>query len=200
MEFLEIGPKHGEDTRLLSRLAPSRLVLIDLPDKRNLVNTWLPEIPVPTTLVEGNLLYLPEENTRELGQFDLVWCLGVLYHNAEQLRLLRMLFKLCRPGGKVVVESATTRNRKLQNLNVVEIHWPSFYRDLPTITHMPSRLAIKSWLEMVGFSNVTIHDLYSRGLAKYRAVLSGVRDQDAKPYTGYGALPDNPPYIPGESQ
>ena len=200
MEVLEIGPKHGEDTRLLSGLAPSRLVLIDLPDKRNLVDTWLPEIPVPTTLVEGNLLYLPEAETHALGQFDLIWCLGVLYHNAEQLRLLRTLFRLCRPGGKVVVESATTRNRKLHRMNVVEIHWPSFYRDIPTVTHLPSRLAIRSWMEMVGFSIVEIHDLYSRHLAWQRAVLSGVRDRDAKPYTGYGALPDNPPYVPGESK
>ena len=97
--ILEIGPKHGEDSRLLAALAPSELVLLDLPEKLEQVQRWLPAVEAicPTRYVTGNLLYLRRGELEELGTFDLVWCLGVVYHNVEQLRLLRRLFHLTAP-------------------------------------------------------------------------------------------------------
>ncbi len=47
-------------------------------------------------------------------------------------------------------------------MNVVEIHWSKPYRGTQTVTYLPSRLAVKSWLEMVGFVNITIQDIYSK--------------------------------------
>src|SRR5438874_48671 len=96
--ILEIGPKHGEDSRLLASLEPRDLVLLDLPEKDALVESWISELDA--RYVSGNLLYLTPAELAGLGTFDLVWCLGVLYHNAEQLRRLR------RP-----VRSSTTRQR-----------------------------------------------------------------------------------------
>jgi SAM-dependent methyltransferase len=182
--ILEIGPKHGLDTRLLATLAPRELVTIDLAEKADEIGTWLAEVPVARH-VEGNVLYMDERERAELGRFELVWCLGVLYHNAEQLRLLRRLYELTAEGGLVVVESSTTRSRILGGRNVVELHWPETYRDVPTITHLPSRRAIASWLEMVGFSDVRIRDVYSRGLSRQRAVLTG-RRSGGSAYAGYG--------------
>ncbi len=155
---LEIGPKHGQDSLLLATLNPSELVLVDLPEKEAMVKEWLPQVSsqCTTTYLEGNILYLTQEQYEQLGTFDLIWCLGVLYHNAEQLRLLKKLFDLCNVNGYVVIESATTRDKRLEKFNVVEICWPDTYRNVQTITHLPSRLAIKSWLEMVGFIDVQI--------------------------------------------
>src|SRR3989442_11286959 len=34
-----------------------------------------------------------------LEPFDVVWCTGVLYHNPEQLRMVRRLSDLLKPGG-----------------------------------------------------------------------------------------------------
>jgi 2-polyprenyl-3-methyl-5-hydroxy-6-metoxy-1,4-benzoquinol methylase len=197
---LEIGPKHGKDSLLLSSLGPSELVLIDLPEKHPMIERWLPQIPCHKAYVQGNILYLAEEEYAQLGSFDLVWCLGVLYHNVEQLRLIKRLYDLCEVGGKVVVESATTRNRKLEKLNVVEIYWPDTYRGVPTITHIPSRLAIKSWFEMVGFREVKIWDIYSRKLARVRAVLTGVKQATASPYVYYDKSNLNPSYIVGDAK
>src|SRR5262249_22250298 len=89
--ILEIGPKHGEDSRLLASLRPGELVLVERPVKHGLVVEWLPEIEslCPTRLVEADLLDLDEATLAELGHFDLVWCLGVLYHNDEPVGLLR---------------------------------------------------------------------------------------------------------------
>jgi SAM-dependent methyltransferase len=194
--ILEIGPKHGEDSRLLASLEPAELVLLDLPEKDELVHSWLPV--VGARYISGNLLYLSADELRELGTFDLVWCLGVLYHNAEQLRLLRRLFQLTRTDGLVVVESSTTRDRRLANKNVVEIHWPDTYRGERTITHHPSRLAVKSWLEMVGFADVRIEDIYSRYTGWQRAVLTGVRPAEPKPYLSYVG-DEAPPWVAGDA-
>jgi len=183
--ILEIGPKHGLDTRLLATLEPRELVTIDLAEKADDIAAWLADVPVARH-VEANVLYLGERERAELGRFDLVWCLGVLYHNLEQVRLLRRLYELTADAGLVVVESSTTRNRILAGRNVVELHWPKTYRDVPTITHLPSRRAIASWLEMVGFTDVRVRDVYSRGLARQRAVLTGRRESDGSAYAGYG--------------
>jgi 2-polyprenyl-3-methyl-5-hydroxy-6-metoxy-1,4-benzoquinol methylase len=183
--ILEIGPKHGLDTRLLATLEPLELVTIDLPEKAETVTAWLPEVPAARH-IEGNVLDLGERERAELGRFDIVWCLGVVYHNVEQLRLIRRLYELTADDGIVVVESATTRNRLLAGRNLVEVHWPDTYRDVPTITHLPTRRALASWLEMVGFADVRIRDVYSRGLSWQRAVVTGRRDPATSPYAGYG--------------
>lgn len=196
--ILEVGPKHGKDSLLLASLKPSDLVLLDLPEKQPMIERWFPQVPDNKTYIQGNILYLTAEQQAELGCFDLIWCLGVIYHNVEQLRLLKKLYDLCRPNGKVVIESAITRNKKLANLNVVEIHWPGTYRNVPTITHLPSRLAIKSWLEMCGFSHVNIHDVYSKKLASHRAVLTGIK-QKSNPYVYYKATL-NPVYWAGDAK
>ena len=198
--ILEIGPKHGEDSRLLAGLGPSELVLLDLPEKDELVQQWLTAVEAicPTRYVTGNLMYLSPEELAGLGSFDLVWCLGVLYHNVEQLRLLRRLFHLTTTNGLVVVESATTRNRSLAGKNVVEVHWPELYRGQRTITHLPSRLALKSWLEMVGYTEVQIEPVYSRHTSWQRAVLTGIRPAEPKPYLSYVAE-GAPPWAAGDA-
>ncbi len=196
--ILEIGPKHGEDSRLLAQLEPSELVLLDLPEKEELVRTWVDELAVRPTRMTGNLLYLEPEELTALGRFDLVWCLGVLYHNVEQLRLLRKLFHLTADEGLVVIESATTRDRRLARRNAVEVHWPKLYRGERTITHLPSRRAIKSWLEMVGFAEVQIEDVYSRHTGWQRAVVTGTRLPQPKPYVSYVG-DDGPAWIAGDA-
>lgn len=175
-------------------------MLLDLPEKDELVQQWLPEIQAlcPTRYVTGNLMYLPPDELAALGTFDLVWCLGVVYHNVEQLRLLRRLFHLTRPHGLVVIESATTRDRRLADRNVVEVHWPDLYRGQRTITHLPSRRALASWLEMVGFAEVEVEPVYSRHTGWQRAVLTGVRPAEPAPYLSYVGE-DAPPWVAGDA-
>ena len=199
--ILEIGPKHGLDSRLLAPLGADELVLVDLPEKTPLVRTWLPDLEArhPVRYEEANILYLSDAQRKELDTFDLVWCLGVVYHNLEQLRLLRRLYDLCRDGGRVVVESSTARARLLRNRNVVELHWPEPFNGVPTVTHLPSRQALKSWLEMVGFVDVEICDVYSREVSRNRALLTGRKVADTPAFLSYGATGLNPAYRAGDA-
>jgi SAM-dependent methyltransferase len=153
--ILEIGPRDGLDSRRLASLLPGELVMVDLPEKRGAVAAWLADIACPHRYIEGNFMYLPPEEYASLGRFDLIWCTGVLYHNAEQLRFLRKLYRSLNAGGYLVLESATLRlAESLRGGCYVEIHFPETYRNTGTITHLPSAPAINAWLSMVGFQEI----------------------------------------------
>ncbi len=185
---LEIGPRDGEDTHRLLGLGPEMLTLIDLPDKREQVERMVGRLGANNVeLIVGNLMY--DDWIEGRDAYDVVWCTGVLYHNPEQLRMLRRLFDLTRPGGYLVLESATARRRRLRNENCVEIWYPP--QEAPkrkhhvslNISHMPSRRAIQSWMEMVGFEDVVrsrCHRRVGLGLAASRAAYLGRRPGDGR--------------------
>mgnify|MGYP001157158052 FL=1 len=159
--IMEIGPKDGEDTFRLESLRPSEIVLFDLPDKTEENNKWINQIKIKNKLIAENFLYLDKEKYNDLENFDLIYFTGVLYHNPEQLKFIKKLYDKLNPKGVLVLESATTRNPLLKNKNVVEIWFPETYRNTTTITHLPSKKAIISWLKMVGFRNIFISKAYN---------------------------------------
>lgn len=118
--ILEIGPRDGIDSRRLLELNPERLVLVDLPDKQERIQGWIGQMPAnKVELIIGNIMY--DDQARNLEPFDVVWCTGVLYHNPEQLRMIRQMFDFVKPGGLLVIESATARRRRLRDEACVEI-------------------------------------------------------------------------------
>ncbi|MCU0512766.1 MAG: class I SAM-dependent methyltransferase [Anaerolineae bacterium] len=199
--LLEIGPRDGLDSQRLAALQPAELVMIDLPEKRDRIQGWLQTIACPYRYLEANYMYMSAAALQDLGTFDLVWCTGVLYHNPEQLRLLRRLYTALKPDGWLVLESATTRHPLLKDLPVVELHYPQRYRDTSTVTHLPTVTAIKAWLRMVGFLEV----IDSGGFAAHHPELVGSRYACLCHKTGvddgdvYYTEPDNPPYRFGDS-
>ncbi|MBI1245713.1 MAG: methyltransferase domain-containing protein [Alphaproteobacteria bacterium] len=195
LRILEIGPKDGLDTARLLTLAPEQMLLVDLEDKRAENDVWLPKLARPGLEIRyGNLMYEPWVD--DLEPFDLVWCTGVLYHNPEQLRMVARLFDLTRPGGLLVLESATARRRFLANENCVEIWYPSpqgavkrKYHISSNVTHLPSRKAIESWMAMSGFIDIRTSAalrLQSRALARDRAAFIAERGTVPGSYYGVG--------------
>jgi len=154
--ILEIGPKDGEDTRRLLSLKPEDLVLLDLPDKKENLEKKTADLQGTFELHIGNFMY----EDLHLGLFDLVWCTGVLYHNPEQLRMIRRLFDSLRPGGVLVLETATARRLFSRFGCAVEIWHGKSARQhrrhhvSRNVTHLPSRKAVKAWLSLVGFHKV----------------------------------------------
>ena len=201
---LEIGPKDGLDTKRLATLQPKEVVTIDLPEKQVANQEWMGAIACPHRHIEANLMYMSQQEYSDLGLFDLIWCTGVLYHNAEQLRFLRRLFQLMNPNGYLVLESATARNlsKKLREGCYVEIYYPQTYRDTGTVTHLPTANAIKAWLKMVGFEDVYDSDCHARQdkrLVAYRMACISQKcgEQSADIYYGKSGL--NPAYRFGDS-
>lgn len=201
--ILEIGPRDGLDSLRLAGLAPAELVMIELPEKDAVTAAWRDAIACPHRYIEANLMYLTAEETAGLGRFALIWCTGVLYHNAEQLRMLRKLYKLLEPGGRLVLESATLRGPKaLREGSYVAIHYPETYRDTGTITHLPTAKAIHAWLAMVGFTEVAPSDCFAAtnpDLVDERMACIARKsgEDDAGIYYGKSGL--NPDYAFGDS-
>jgi SAM-dependent methyltransferase len=173
-------------------LNPRELVLVDLPDKEERVRGWLADLDGPVELMVGNIMY--DEKVVALEPFDVLWCTGVLYHNPEQLRMVRQLYDFVAPGGVLVIESATARRGVLRDENCVEI-WHDVskatrrrFHVSTNITHLPSRRAIQSWLKMVGFDNISLSDCHrrvTRGLAADRAAFIARRPKEGLVGTYY---------------
>lgn len=201
--ILEIGPRDGLDSKRLAGLTPAELVMIDLPEKRELSDAWLAEVNCPKRYIEANVMYLDPDAQADLGRFALIWCTGVLYHNAEQLRFLRRLHSLLEPGGWLVLESATLRGpRHLRDGNYVQIHWPDTYRDTGTATHLPTAGAIRAWLDMVGFEKITnsrCFDVENRNLNKIRMACVARRADDDTAAAYYAKSGLNPTYRFGDA-
>jgi len=181
--ILEIGPKDGHDTRRLLQLKPDVLTLIDLPRMKETNESWLCEMDASSIqYISANFMYSDRMETLE--PYDFIWCTGVLYHNPEQLRMVKKLYDLMKPGGVLVLESATARGSKLRHLNCVEIVYPPS-EELKkqchiskNITHLPSAQAIASWMGMVGLQNIVLsscHSKVSRPLARTRAAFLGTK-------------------------
>lgn len=233
-KILEIGPKDGKDSVRLASLEPESFLMMDIPSDYTLNVTstirapreklpgWFHEVAChKKTYHEGNLVYLTPQEVADLGQFDLIWCTGVLYHNPEQLRFLKRLFHLLLPGGLLVLETSLTRHPQLKHHNCVEILWPKSElclrvgeddnRLIPSlitpdqgqslsiqanVSHLPSRKAVLSWMEMCGFQNIEeimipIADQARMALTASKGHFSG--------YTYSNRGPSPSPYAIGDS-
>ena len=164
--ILEIGPKDGEDTLRLDSLKPSTLTLIDLPLLKNedhhlnkyykeFLKPNLEKLNVKYKLIFSNFHYMDKKEYDELGKFDLIWFTGVLYHNPEQLKMLKKLYKLLNAEGILVLETSTTRNNKLVNQTAIEIEVGGQY-------HFPTKKAVNLMLKMVGFNEIYQSKCFNR--------------------------------------
>ena len=165
-KILEIGPKDGEDTLRLQNLKPESITLIDLPILKNenhhlnkyykeFLKPNLEKLNVNNKLIFANFLYMKNDEYDALGKFDLIWFTGVLYHNPEQLKMLKKLYNLLNEDGVLVMETSTTRNKKLINHTAIEIEVDGQY-------HFPTRKAVYLLLKMVGFSEVYKSKCFNR--------------------------------------
>ena len=163
-KILEIGPRDGEDTLRLDTLNPSHISLIDLPIIQseahhsnyyweNYMKENLKKLKSPYEFYFNNFHYMSIKELEALGKFDLIWFTGILYHNPEQLRLLKKIYKLLNNEGIVVIETATSRNWKLTNQVAIEIVADGQY-------HFPTRKGLLQMLKMVGFSEILISNCY----------------------------------------
>ena len=117
--------------------------------------------------------------------------------------MLRRLFTLLRPGGFLVLESATLRgSRRLRAQPVVRVYFPDTYRNTGTITHLPTAAAINAWLGMAGFEAIhpsRCFDKSNRDVAAGRmaCIATKAGDDDGAVYYGKSGL--NPDYRLGDA-
>lgn len=81
--------------------------------------------------------------------FDVVFCMGVLYHARQPLQLLSQLKQFLRPGGVLVMESLVMDG---------EGSWAfcphPTYAKMPNVHFIPTRDCLRQWMAQTGFEEV----------------------------------------------
>lgn len=94
-----------------------------------------------------------EDVPEELGFFDTVFSMGVLYHRPSPLEHLLQLRGALRPGGELVLETLVVEGDATTVLLPGER-----YAAMPNVYFLPSSAALCQWLERCGFTNVRVVD------------------------------------------
>lgn len=90
-----------------------------------------------------------EDLTHFPNAFDIIFCLGILYHHPDPISRLKILHQTLRKGGKMVVEVQGIDHREEMAL------FPKkHYAKVPGIWFLPSMSCLENWLLRAGFKNV----------------------------------------------
>jgi SAM-dependent methyltransferase len=166
LRILEIGPWTGTHSLFIERFfEPAHLTFVERPGRgrEDLFAPWIGRIRCSHRIVHSDLLLARE--LLEEPPFDVIFCLGVVYHNVEYFKTFHFLRRLLRDGGHLVLGTVLTYDRR----PVVVIRYAK--GQLHDFTR-PSRAAVEVMLEMTGFEKVKSFDLpfpNQRGLFVYRA-------------------------------
>jgi SAM-dependent methyltransferase len=151
LRMLEVGPKYGIHTRWIDeQLAPSFLAFSDFEEDRHLHERWEAELRASHAWVFGDLRHA--DGLLEHGPFDLVFFLGVLYHSAFHLELLRMLNRVTRLGGEMLLETTTDPRPD----SAVRVRWQpgtGKAKMVPTFDALRIELAWTGWREVTVFTD-----------------------------------------------
>lgn len=151
LKTLEVGPKYGIHTRWIDEhLRPSELVFSDFREDTHLHEAWVGDLATPHSFVYGDLR--KADDLIEAGPFDLVFFLGVLYHSAFHLELLRMLNRATRLGGEMLLET-TTDPRPDAALRVRWQPGTGKAKMVPTFDALRIELAWTGWRHVTVFTD-----------------------------------------------
>jgi tRNA (mo5U34)-methyltransferase len=89
------------------------------------------------------------------GVFDIILCLGVLYHYHDPIGMLRAMHTALRPGGQIIVESQVIPGQQSHALMPEKR-----YAKVPGTWFVPTAEALKVWLQRTGFTAVELLNLH----------------------------------------
>jgi tRNA (mo5U34)-methyltransferase len=130
---------------------------------------------------------LPQMN----GCFDLVLCMGILYHRRSPMDMLKEIHDCLKPSGTLVVE-----NLVLEGNNHLCLFPEDRYAKMRNVYFIPDLSVMTSWLLRAGFKEIRCVDVTPTTLAEQRKTgwiqtesLSDFLDHDdpAKTVEGYPA-------------
>lgn len=106
---------------------------------------------LPTDAV--HMLPLGVEQLPELGAFDTLFSMGVLYHRRSPMDFLFQLKSLLRPGGELVLETLVIEGDKHSVLVPQDR-----YAQMRNVWFIPSTEALEVWLQKAGFKEIRTVD------------------------------------------
>ena len=81
--------------------------------------------------------------------FDLVLCLGVIYHNVEPVRTLNLLNRITKLGGTMLLESTIDKRPDA----VIRLNYGDFTKMFASVEALRIMLAWTGWRDVVQFGD-----------------------------------------------
>lgn len=95
--------------------------------------------------------------------FDLVLCMGILYHRKSPVKMLKQIHDSLVPGGRVVVENLVIRGENNHCLFPFDR-----YAKMRNVFFIPDLSAMHAWLARAGFSDIKCVDITDTTLEEQR--------------------------------
>ena len=100
-------------------------------------------------------LPIPHDQLPKMGKyFDVVFCMGVLYHRKSPVQMLKDICDSMRSGGELVLENLIIDSK----LNIC-LFPKDRYAKMRNIFFIPDLLVMESWLLRAGFTNIRCVDV-----------------------------------------
>ena len=96
-------------------------------------------------------------------KFDVLFCLGVLYHRADPVGMLKSLFKGLNKGGELILDTFMIDGEDEVCLTPKER-----YSKIPNIYFIPTINALKNWCYRAGFDRVEVLEVKKTDLTEQR--------------------------------
>ena len=81
--------------------------------------------------------------------FDVVFCMGILYHHSNPIGILRRIWKGMKPGGQLIVESSGMPGKES-----IALFPEKRYGKVPGTWFVPTQSCLLNWLRRSGFRDV----------------------------------------------
>jgi len=96
-------------------------------------------------------------------KFDVLFCLGVLYHRSDPVAMLKSLYKGLEAGGELILDTFMIDGEEEVCLTPRDR-----YSKIPNIYFIPTVPALKNWCYRAGFEHVEILDIKKTDLNEQR--------------------------------
>jgi tRNA (mo5U34)-methyltransferase len=117
---------------------------------------------LPGLQAEDDLLRSPFADMA--ANMDVVCSMGVLYHRRDPLEHLRQIWRLLKPGGRMVLETLVLPSSQANDVLVPKER----YARMRNVWAIPGTQRLLTWAEEAGFSNIRLVDVTPTSLQEQR--------------------------------
>lgn len=152
----DVGCHNGYFMLRMAAEAPQRVIGIEPVPRHWLTFEWLNHLARRSEL---SLEMLGVEHMDLFPKFfDVIFCMGILYHHTDPVGLLRKLRAALKPGGQLVIDCQTISGEEAHALIPA-----NRYAGARGIWFLPTALGLKHWISRAGFQSQ--QEIYHQPLA-----------------------------------
>ena len=84
-------------------------------------------------------------------QFDLILCMGILYHHQDPIKILKKIHHALNPKGKILIESLS-----ISSEDSISLFPGKKYAGISGVWYIPSKSCLVSWLRKCNFTSIEV--------------------------------------------